>query len=322
MKIRVLVTYNMFRDGYKELIEKFDVTFPPPGVESFTYNEVLEMIPQYDVLQPMFNFKVDAAIMDASKGRLKLISNYAVGFDNIDIPAATQRGIQVTNTPTPVIEPTADHAMGLMLAVARRISEADRRLRTPQSMHVGLITNLGHSLYGATLGILGMGRIGQALARRAIAAGMKIIYYNRTQLAPHIEARYNAKLVTLNQLLQQSDVVSINAPLSHSTYHIISAPQLKAMKPSAILVNTARGALVDEKALAQALKEGEIWGAGLDVFEFGDYPIEELTKLNNVVLVPHFGTQTIEVRNEMSEIVSQNIINFYNGKEIFKVNEV
>ena len=297
MKKKVLVTYNMFRSGYAELVEKYDVTFPPDGAESFTYEEVLRMIPEYDALQSMFNFPVDKQLMDAGV-KLKIISNYAVGYDNIDIPYATQKGIQVTNTPDPVTEPTADQAMGLLLAVSRRISELDRRL------------------------IIGMGRIGQALARRAVAAGMKIVYCNRHRVAETIEDKYKAVYLSLDELLRVSDVVSVNAPYTTETYHLIGERELSLMKPTSILINTARGPLVDEKALVKALREKVIWGAGLDVFEFGDYPSEELLSMDNVVLNPHTGTQTFEVRNEMAAFVSRNIIHFFEGGPVAKVNHI
>ncbi|RHS50350.1 dihydrofolate reductase [Tannerella sp. AF04-6] len=320
MKKKVLVTYNMFRSGYAELVEKYDVTFPPDGAESFTYEEVLRMIPEYDALQSMFNFPVDKQLMDAGV-KLKIISNYAVGYDNIDIPYATQKGIQVTNTPDPVTEPTADQAMGLLLAVSRRISELDRRLRIGE-VKVGLLENLGHSLYGGTIGIIGMGRIGQALARRAIAAGMKIVYCNRHRVAETIEDKYKAVYLSLDELLRVSDVVSVNAPYTTETYHLIGERELSLMKPTSILINTARGPLVDEKALVKALREKVIWGAGLDVFEFGDYPSEELLSMDNVVLNPHTGTQTFEVRNEMAAFVSRNIIHFFEGGPVAKVNHI
>ncbi|WP_455497565.1 NAD(P)-dependent oxidoreductase [Coprobacter sp.] len=319
-KKKVLVTYNMFRSGYAELIEKYDVTFPPEGVESFTYDEVLRMIPEYDALQSMFNFPVDRRLMDAGIN-LKIISNYAVGYDNVDISYATQKGIQVTNTPDPVTEPTADQAMGLLLAVSRRISELDRRLRFG-AVKVGLLDNLGHSLYGSTIGIIGMGRIGQALARRAVAAGMKVVYYNRHQVTREVEEKYGAKYLSLDELLCISDVVSINAPHTSETHHLIGERELSMMKSSSILINTARGPLVDEKALVEALRERKIWGAGLDVFEFGDYPSEELLKMDNVVLNPHTGTQTFEVRNEMAAYVSKNIIHFFEGGPVAKVNRI
>lgn len=320
MKKRVLVTYNMFRDGYAELIKRFDVTFPPEGRESFTYQEVYDMLPEYDVLQSMFNFPVDRALMQRGLPRLQLVSNYAVGFDNIDIPAATELGITVTNTPDPVTEPTADLAMGLILAVSRRIADADKRLRIPGALRWGLLENLGYSLYGKTLGIIGMGRIGQALARRAVASGMEIIYYNRHRLDSTIEALYRAQYVSLDELFASADVVSVNAPHTAQTTHLVNRERLQQMKPTAILINTARGPLVDELALAEALQSGVIYGAGLDVFEFGDKVSDEILVCPNAVVTPHLGTQTFDVRNEMAAFVSQNIINFYEGGRVARVN--
>lgn len=318
---RVLVTYNMLREGYKELCEKYDVTFPPDGVEAFSYDEVAEIIDQYDALQPMFNFKVDKKLLDAGK-KLKIVSNYAVGYDNIDVDHATKLGIQVTNTPGAVTAPTADLALGLMIDVCRKMSEVDRKLRN-NTIKVELLGNLGQSLSGRTLGIIGMGRIGKALARRAIACDMKIVYYNRNRVEQNVEEALNAKYLSLDELLKEADIVSINAPYTPQTHHIIGERELQLMKPTSILINTARGPLVDEHALAAALKEGVIWGAGLDVFEFGDYPIKELLELENAVLTPHIGTQTIQVRNEMAYCVSENIINFFEQKgEITKVNHL
>lgn len=309
---KVLITYNMFREGYTELIEKYDVTLPPEGVETFTYDEVYEMIPAYDALLSMFNFPVNKKLMDHA-GRLKIVSNYAVGYDNIDIPYATQKGIQVTNTPDPVTEPTADQAMGLLLAVSRRISEIDRRVRIPGAVKWGLLENLGHSLFGKTIGIIGMGRIGRALARRALASGMKVVYHNRKRLSLEEEQKCNAIYLPLDELIRTADVVSLNAPHTNETFHLIGEPELKAMKPSAILINTARGPLVDERALIRALQEHWIWGAGLDVFEFGDVISPEFFEMDNVVINPHTGTQTYEVRNEMAAYAARNIMNFFEG---------
>lgn len=309
---KVLITYNMFREGYTELIEKYDVTLPPEGVETFTYDEVYEMIPAYDALLSMFNFPVDKKLMDHA-GRLKIVSNYAVGYDNIDIPYATQKGIQVTNTPDPVTEPTADQAMGLLLAVSRRISEIDRRVRIPGAVKWGLLENLGHSLFGKTIGIIGMGRIGRALARRALASGMKVVYHNRKRLSLEEEQKCNTIYLPLDELIRTADVVSLNAPHTNETFHLIGEPELKAMKPSAILINTARGPLVDERALIRALQEHWIWGAGLDVFEFGDVISPEFFEMDNVVINPHTGTQTYEVRNEMAAYAARNIMNFFEG---------
>lgn len=310
----------MFRAGYAELIKKYDVTFPPEGKETFTYDEVFEMIPEYDVLQSMFNFPVDRKLMERGKPRLQLVSNYAVGFDNIDIPAATELGIFITNTPDPVTEPTADIAMGLMLAVARKIAYVDRHLRIKGSLRWGLMENLGYSLYGKTLGIIGMGRIGQALAKRAIACGMHIIYHNRHRLNPAIESLYAATYTSKSKLIQQADVISVNAPHYKETTHLIGREELNQMKPTAILINTARGPLVDELALAEALKEHKIYGAGLDVFEFGDIVSQEILACENAVVTPHLGTQTYDVRNEMAEFVSRNIINYFEGGPVSRVN--
>ncbi|MFI3317654.1 MAG: NAD(P)-dependent oxidoreductase [Rikenellaceae bacterium] len=319
MKKRVLVTYNMLREGYTELMERYDVTFPDEGVESFSYQQVLEMIHEYDALQSMFNFPVNRQLLDAARGHIEIVSNYAAGYNNIDVDYATECGIKVTNTPDPVTDPTADQAMGLILSVSRRISELDRKLRN-RSITVELLGNLGHSLKGKTLGIVGMGRIGQALARRAIASGMKIVYNNRRALSPETESQLGAKYLPLDELLAQSDVVSINAPLTAETHHLIGKRELALMKCSAIIINTARGPLLDEIALIEALKSGAIWGAGLDVFEFGHYPSPELLEMENVVLNPHTGTQTVEVRHEMARQASRNIINFFEGGEIDALN--
>lgn len=320
MKKKVIVTYKMPIEGYRELLKEYDVTFSEG--ESFTREEVLAVIDNYDAILSMFDFKVDKELIDKAT-RLKIVSNYAVGFDNIDVDYCTQKGIQVTNTPGPVTEPTADQALGLMLAVARNIALCDRKFRSKEGVEWGLLKNLGVSLYGKTLGIIGMGRIGKALALRALACGMKIVYHNRRQLNKEEEERYKATYCPFDELLAASDFVSLNAPHTPETYHLIGERELELMKPTAILVNTARGPLIHEEALVKALKEHKIWGAGLDVFEFGEKLHPELLALDNVVLNPHTGTQTIDVRNEMSEIASQNIINFFAGKEpVYRVNHL
>lgn len=308
---KVLVTYDMFREGFTELEEKYEVTFPEG--RDFTYEEVWNMIPEYDVLCSMFDFPVNKELIDHATD-LKLISNYAVGYNNIDVAYAVQHGLTVTNTPAPVTAPTANIALGLLFDVARRITECDRKLRTlGRGMKVGVLENLGMPITGKTLGIIGMGRIGKALARRASACGMEIIYHNRHQLYIEEETKLNAEYVSKEELLARADFVSLNAPLTPETRHIIGEAELKMMKPSAILINTARGPLVDEHALVDALKNGVIHGAGLDVFEFGDYPLPELLEFDNVVLTPHIGTQTLETRIEMARAVSNNVIGFFEG---------
>ena len=251
-------------------------------------------------------------IMSAPK--LKLVTNFGVGFNNIDLEACRERGIRVTNTPKPVIEPTAELAFALMHDVARRTAEFDRKLRAGQAEPFGVMNNLSHSLYGKTLGIIGMGRIGQALARRALAAGMTIIYHNRRPLGERREAKgEEAKYVTKDELLQTADFVSLNLPYTPEVKHLIGENELRMMKPTAYLINTARGAHVDEQALVKALKEGVIAGAAMDVYEHEPHITSELLQLDNVVLSPHTGTGTWEGRIAMCENVCDNILAWQEG---------
>ena len=299
---KILVTFDMFREGFTELENKYEVTFP--NGRDFSYDEISEMIPQYDVLCSMFDFPVDKALIDRGVN-LKLIANYAVGYNNIDVAYALSKGLTVANTPDPVTAPTANLALGLMLDTARRITECDRKLRTlGKAMKVGVLENLGVSITGQTLGIIGLGRIGKALCKRARACGMNVIYNNRRPLYIEEETKLGASFVSMEELLAQSDFVSLNVPYNQDTYHI---------KPSAILINTGRGPLVDEHALVKALQEGIIRGAGLDVFEFGDYPLPELLEMDNVVLTPHIGTQTMDARIAMARAVANNVIGFLEG---------
>lgn len=309
--MKILVTYDMFREGFAELVEKYEVTFPKG--RDFTYEEVLEMIPEYDVLCSMFDFPVNKELMDRA-AKLRLVANYAVGYNNIDVAYALEKGLTVANTPGPVTAPTADLALSLMLDTARRVTECDRKLRTlGKDMKVGVLENLGVAITGQTLGILGMGRIGKALAKRARACGMEVVYYNRRPLYVEEETKLGVTYVTKEELLAQSDFISLNAPYNAETYHIIGEAELQQMKPSAILINTARGPLVDEHALVKALQEGTIFGAGLDVFEFGDYPLPELLEMDNVVLTPHIGMQITATRVEMARAVCNNVIGFLEG---------
>jgi lactate dehydrogenase-like 2-hydroxyacid dehydrogenase len=310
MKKKVLVTYNMFREGFAELENKYEVTFPG-GDADFTYDEVSEMIPAYDALCPMFNFPVDGRLIDKGS-KLRIIANYAAGYNNIDVAFALSKGLAVANTPGPTTEPTANIALALILDTARRVTECDRKLRLlGASMKVGVLENQGLRVTGATLGIIGMGRIGKALCKRARACGMDVIYYTRRRLDAGEETRLEARYAGMDDLLAMSDFVSLNAPYTPDTHHIIGAEELGKMKSTSILINTSRGALVDEKALAEALKAGVIYGAGLDMFEFGDHPLPELLAMDNVVLTPHIGTQTAYSRIEMAKAVSNNVIGFF-----------
>jgi lactate dehydrogenase-like 2-hydroxyacid dehydrogenase len=316
--MKVLMTYDMYRDGFIELFDRYDVTHPEE--RDFSFEEVMEMIPSYEVLCPMFNFPVNKELIDKAT-KLRLIANYAVGYNNIDVAYAMERGIAVANTPDPVIAPTANLALGLLIDAARRITECDRKLRFQRdTMKIGLLEHLGAPIAGQILGILGMGRIGKALCKRARACGMEIIYHNRRQLDIEEETKLNVTYVSFDDLLKQSDFLSINAPYSPETHHIIDDKALESMKSSAILINTARGALVDEYALVNALKSNCIRGAALDVFEFGDFPVPALLELENVVLTPHIGTQTDKARLAMAKTVSDNVVGFIEGdRKVFFV---
>ena len=264
-----------------------------------------------EILVSTFDAKVSRQMIEAMPN-LRMIANFGAGYNNIDLEACKERGIRVTNTPQPVIEPTAELAFALMIDIARRVSEFDRTVRAGQAVF-GVMNNLSHSLYGKTLGILGMGRIGQALARRAKASGMTILYHNRHRLEDErisglVDAK--AQYVDFQTLLQDSDFLSLNLPYTPQVHHIIGKPELGMMKRSAYLINTARGGHVDEAALVEALKSGIIAGAALDVYEFEPKISEELLKLPNVVLSPHTGTGTWEGRIAMCENVCDNIIAF------------
>ena len=265
-----------------------------------------------DILVSTFDAKVSGEMI-AAMPNLKLIANFGAGYNNIDLEACKVHGIRVTNTPQPVIEPTAELAFALMIDIARRVSEFDRTVRAGQAVF-GVMNNLSHSLYGKTLGILGMGRIGQALARRAKASGMTIIYHNRHKLSDEIEQKYEAKYVDFQTLLQDSDYLSLNLPYTPEVHHIIGKPELGMMKRSAYLINTARGAHVDEAALVEALKSGIIAGAALDVYEHEPAVSPELLTLPNVVLSPHTGTGTWEGRIAMCENVTDNILAFVENR--------
>ena len=306
-KMKIALTTKLPAEGFRRL-------------EGHTLYAPLE---EAEVLVSTFDYKVSREMIEGMPN-LRLIANFGAGYNNIDLEACRERGIRVTNTPQPVIEPTAELAFALMIDVARRVSEFDRAVRSQLSEvssfeGFGVMRNLSHSLYGKTLGILGMGRIGQALARRAVASGMRIIYHNRHELTSErikelksegVEAQY----VDFQTLLQDSDYLSLNLPYTPEVHHIIGKPELGMMKRSAFLINTARGAHVDEAALVEALKSGIIAGAALDVYEFEPQISPELLKLPNVVLSPHTGTGTWEGRIAMCENVTDNIIAFVENR--------
>ncbi len=313
--IKVLISHSLYPESFCNFTDEFEIIKPENG--SFKYEELLEKIVDVDAFIPMFDLKVPEELIKSGRN-LKIISNVGVGFNNIDIKAAKEHNTIVCNTPTPVTEPTAELAITLMGAIARGIVSSDRKVRN-SSVKWGVLENIGNGLYGKTLGIVGMGRIGQATARRAIASGMKIIYYNRNRVSEEIEKLYNAEYKTLEELLKESDFISLHTPLTEETHHLINEERLSLCKNTAFIINTARGAVIDEKALVFALKSGKIKGATLDVYEFEPKITEELLELDNVILVPHIGTATREARNEMAAQASQNIISFFKGGEIYRI---
>ena len=303
----------------------FTTSLPPEGFSRMAAHELYAPLTEAEVLVSTFDQPVTREMI-LSAPHLKLVTNFGVGFNNIDLEACRERGIRVTNTPQPVIEPTAELAFALMHDVARRTAEFDRKLRLGNAEPFGVMNNLSHSLYGKTLGIIGMGRIGQALARRAVASGMRIIYHNRKPIpVSNLESGLlnpdTITYVSKEQLLRTADFVSLNLPYTPAVKHIIDAEALRMMKPTAYLINTARGAHVDEEALVKALKDGVIAGAAMDVYEHEPHISPALLELDNVVLSPHTGTGTWEGRIAMCENVCDNILAWENN-EIDKMNIV
>ena len=280
-----------------------------PSTPRFSRAELERLITQCDVLVSTFDYTIDKALIDKAQ-KLKLIANFGVGFNNVDIDTASERHIVVTNTPDPVIEPTAEQTLNLMLAIAHRTAELDRKMRQTSDIKIGVMNNLGISIYGKTLGIVGLGRIGQAVAKRALACGMRIIYHNRQRLDSTIEDACKATYVSFDELLAESDFISLHVPYHKESHHLINDAAFQKMKKGATLINTARGAVVDEKSLIKNLKNGTLWGAALDVFEKEPVISPELFELDNVVLSPHIGTGTIDGRLAMCECVSDNILYF------------
>ena len=280
----------------------------------FGERELLEAVARADVLVPTVTDRVSAAVIEAAGPRLRLIASFGNGVDHIDLDAARRRGILVTNTPGVLTEDTADMTMALILAVMRRLVEGARLVRAGEWEGWSPTSMLGHRPGGKTLAILGMGRIGTAVARRARAFGMSIHYHNRRRLPPEREAETGATWwESLDQMVSRMDVLSINCPHTPSTFHLMNARRLKLLKPTAVIVNTSRGEVVDENALTRMLRAGEIAGAGLDVYERGAEINPRLRELPNAVLLPHMGSATLEGRIEMGEKVILNIKTFADG---------
>ena len=308
----LLISYTLPEPSIRSLANHFRLIYPTDK-PSFSREEILSHVVEADAYLAV-NTKVDREVIDRGE-RLKIIANYGAGYDDIDADYAASRDIPVTNTPTAVTEATAEIAFGLMLSLLRNITFCDRQLRHNKDFVWGMLkAHTGHSLYGKTLGLIGLGRIGRAVARRAIVSGMKVIYHQRHPLFPAVEREVGAKYYELNALLAEADIVSLHVPLTDSTRHLIGASQLHQMKPSAYLINTARGPVVDQAALIHHIQEGRLAGAGLDVFAEEPYVPDALLAMDRVVLTPHIGTETIEARIAMATEAERNLVAFFNGE--------
>lgn len=314
--MKVFVTRNIPESGL-ELMKANGIEVEVSALDRpLTREEFMEKIKGVDGILSQLVDKIDGEVMDAAGAQLKVIANYAVGYDNIKIPEAHQRSILVTNTPDVLTDAVADHAMALMLAAAHRVAESDRFSRAGKYTGWQPFLLLGQDVYGKTLGVIGMGRIGSALARRAAKGfGMKVLYYDRGQSIPELDAELGSKSATMEELLKNSDFISVHVPLLPETRHLISAPQFELMKKTAVLVNTARGPVVDEGALLNALQKGDIFAAGIDVWENEPQLTPGLAELENIVLTPHTASATVETRANMSQVAAQNIVAALKGEE-------
>ncbi len=303
---RVYVTRKVPGNALERLREVAQTRiFPGPGPPS--NEELLQNVPDCDGILSMLSDQISANVIDAAGPNLRVISNYAVGFNNIDVDYATQKSIIVGHTPDVLTDSTADLAWTLIMATARRLVEADHITRTEQWPTWEPTFMLGAEVHHKTLGIIGLGRIGLAVARRALGFNMRVLYFSRTR-KPESEERLGIEHKSLNDLLSESDFISLHVPLTPKTEGMIGSDQLKLMKSTAILINTARGRIIDETALVQALKQSQLGGAGLDVYEKEPTQNKELFKLPNVVLTPHIGSATIETRTNMANMAVNNLI--------------
>jgi glyoxylate reductase len=311
--LSVVVTRRLPEVVEKRLSELFKVTLREDDTP-MTRAELATAMKTADILVPTVTDEIDAALLGQAGEQLKLIANYGAGVDHIDVTTARQRGILVSNTPGVLTDDTADMTMALILAVTRRMSEGMAQMQSGDWKGWAPTALLGGRVSGRRLGILGMGRIGQAVARRAAAFGMQVHYHNRRRLRPEVEEALGATYwESLDQMVARMDVLSINCPHTPSTFHLMNARRLKLMKPEAVIVNTSRGEVIDENALTRMLRAGELQGAGLDVYEHGTDINPRLRELDNVVLLPHMGSATLEGRIEMGEKVIINIKTFEDG---------
>ena len=312
-RLNVIVTRRLPEVVETRMKELFDVELRDPDIK-MTRDELVDAVKRCDVLVPCVTDLLDAGVLAQAGPRLRLIANYGAGVDHIDVATAQSRGILVSNTPGVGAEDTADMVMALILGVVRRLPEGMAEMQAGRWSGWAPMDHLGGRIGGRRQGILGMGRIGQAVARRARAFGMQIHYHNRRRVHETVEQELEATWwESLDQMIARMDIISVNCPHTPSTFHLLNARRLKLLKPSAVVINTSRGEVIDENALARGVRAGEIAGAGLDVYEHGTEINPQLRDLPNVVLLPQMGSATLEGRIEMGEKVIINIKTFSDG---------
>ncbi len=309
----VLVTRRLPAPAMERVAERCDITLHE-GPEAIPRDLLLRDIAGKLGAITLLTDRVDDEFLDAAGDQLTVVANYAVGFDNVDVPACTTRGVLVCNTPDVLTETTADLAWTLLMSAARRIAEGDRFLRRKIPWIWGPEFMLGQDIHHKTLGIVGFGRIGHAMARRAHGFGMRVIYYDVYRAAPALEEELQVEFVELEELLETADFITLHTVLSDETRHLINTERLKRMKPTAVLVNTSRGPVIDEGALADALEAGEIFAAGLYVFENEPEVHPKLLELENAVIIPHLGSATVDTRIAMGLLAADNLIAALEGR--------
>jgi glyoxylate reductase len=312
-RANVLVTRPIMDEPTRILRERCDVTIHENEF-GIPRDELLKVVAGREGIITMLTEKVDTEFLESAGPQLKIVANHAVGFDNIDVDACTAAGVLATNTPDVLTETTADTAFALLMAAARRVGEGERLLRTHTPWIWGPLMMLGQDVHHKTIGIVGFGRIGQAVARRAKGFGMRVLYSDSAQLPAEVEAETGAERRELDDLLAEADFVSIHTNLTPETRHLFGAETFIKMKPTAVLVNTSRGPVVDERALADALASGEIFAAGLDVFEREPEVDERLLSLDNVVVIPHLGSATVDTRDAMGHLAVRNVFAALDGQ--------
>jgi glyoxylate reductase len=310
---KVLVTRPIMAEAEQTLRGRCDVTIHENEF-GIPRDELLKIVGGMDAVITMLTEKVDREFLDAAGPQLRIVANHAVGFDNIVLADCTGAGVPASNTPDVLTETTADTAWVLLMAAARRVGEGERLLRARTRWIWGPLMMLGQDVHHKTIGIVGFGRIGQAVARRATGFGMRVIYHDAVDLPPEVERESGAKRASLEQLLAEADFISIHTNLTPETKHLFSTDQFRAMKDTAVLVNTSRGPVVDEAALAQALRDGEIFGAGLDVFENEPEVHPDLLGLDSAVIIPHLGSATVDTRRAMGLLAVENVFAALDGE--------